>query len=167
MLCRRRPKRLASRDAARSSTARGTSRARRTSSSSSTTRCAGISWAYTGAPPRRRSLIDSRASIYHAVTPERMTIKYFRQRAYNQGISDSYSALRLSPEAAISISGSSFNVRKSLRRFIGHFMPPYDAELRNLNLAIKEGYQEGYGYHQRLYAEDPKVKAWVHQPNYL
>jgi glycosyltransferase involved in cell wall biosynthesis len=110
---------------------------------------------------------DSRASVYHAVTPERMTIKYFRQRAFNQGISDSYSALRLSPGELIATSDSSFDVRKSLRRLIGYFMPPYDAELRNLNVALKEGYQEGYGYHQKLYAEDPKVKAWVHQPNYL
>jgi len=110
---------------------------------------------------------DSRASVHHAVTPERMTIAYFRQRAFNQGISDSYSVLRLSPGETTSISASSLNARKSLRRVIGYFMPPYDAELRNLKAALKEGYQEGFDYHQRLYAEDPKVKAWVHQPNYL
>jgi len=112
-------------------------------------------------------IFDSRASVYHAVTPERMTTTYFRQRAFNQGISDSYAALRLSPGEEVVISGSQFELRKSLGRIVGYFMPPYDAELRNLNAVLKEGYEEGYGYHQRLYAKDPKVKAWVHQPHYL
>jgi glycosyltransferase involved in cell wall biosynthesis len=112
-------------------------------------------------------IFDSRASVYHSVTPKRMTIDYFRQRAFNQGISDSYSALRLSPGKAIATSDSSFDVRKSLSRFIGYFMPPYDTELRNLDSVLKKGYLEGYGYHQQLYEEDPQLKAWVHQSNYF
>ncbi len=112
-------------------------------------------------------VFDSRASVYHAVTPERMTFEYFRQRAFNQGISDSYTALRLSSGETIANSGRSFAVRKSLRRFIGYFLPPYDAELRRLKVALKEGHQEGVNYHRRLYKEDPQVKAWVHQSHYL
>lgn len=112
-------------------------------------------------------VFDSRASVYHAVIPERMTIKYFRRRAFNQGISDSYTALRLAPQGSISIPSPGLDVRKSLGRFIGYFMPPYDAELRSLKLALREGHEEGYSYHQRLYAEDSQLKAWVHQPHYF
>ena len=96
-----------------------------------------------------------------------MSIDYFRQSAFSQGVSDSYTALRSSSGEAIANSDGSFDARKSLRRFIGYFLPPYDAELRNLNVAIKEGHREGVSYHRRLYKEDPQVKAWVHQAHYL
>ncbi len=34
------------------------------------------------------------AVVYHRIPPERMTIEYFCKRAFNQGISDSYTAIR-------------------------------------------------------------------------
>lgn len=109
---------------------------------------------------------DSRASVYHAVTPARMTIEYFRQRAFNQGVSDSYSALRLSPVNKFAKPGIGFGVRKSLGRIIRTFTPPYDTELRHLDVALRDGHAEGFGFHQRAYAEDAQVQAWVHQSHY-
>jgi len=41
-----------------------------------------------------KCLFHPGASVYHKVSPERMTIGYFRQRGFNQGISDSYTQLR-------------------------------------------------------------------------
>ena len=60
------------------------------------------------------------ASVHHKVTPERMTYAYFRQRGFNQGVSDSYTQLR--QQDLPSISGKrpfikralSFAVRKAL-----------------------------------------------------
>ncbi|MDJ0703956.1 MAG: glycosyltransferase [Leptolyngbyaceae cyanobacterium MO_188.B28] len=49
-----------------------------------------------------QALYHPEASVYHWVSASRMTIKYFCRRAYNQGISDSYTQLRkdnrLSPQ---------------------------------------------------------------------
>jgi glycosyltransferase involved in cell wall biosynthesis len=41
-----------------------------------------------------KTLYNPRASVYHWVPKKRMTIEYFCQRAYNQGISDSYTKIR-------------------------------------------------------------------------
>ena len=41
-----------------------------------------------------RTVFDSRASVRHFVPKERMTKTYFAQRAFDQGISDSYSDIR-------------------------------------------------------------------------
>jgi hypothetical protein len=32
---------------------------------------------------------------------------------------------------------------------------------------FQEGYQEGFAYHQAVYAKDPDVRAWVHKENYF
>ena len=41
-----------------------------------------------------KALYHPEASVYHWVSANRMTIEYFCRRAYNQGISDSYTQLR-------------------------------------------------------------------------
>jgi len=32
---------------------------------------------------------------------------------------------------------------------------------------LDEGYQEGFDYHQQLYAEDPQIQAWVNKSDYF
>ena len=117
---------------------------------------------------RLRCNYDSRVSIYHAVTRERMSFEYFRQRAFNQGVSDSYTRLR---NTATRRSISDYhrilrrllgNVRRKLRR-----EKENDPELRELAMLMREGYQEGFDYHQQMYKEDTEVRAWVHKPDYF
>lgn len=118
-------------------------------------------------------LFDSRASVYHTVTPERMTFGYFRKRAFSQGVSDSYTQLRNGSRAR---SGRAADPRVALR--VAHSLlervragitrlAPRDTELRELERIVKEGYEEGYAYHQRAYHDDPEVRAWVHKPDYF
>jgi len=111
---------------------------------------------------------DSRVSIYHAVTRERMSFEYFRQRAFNQGVSDSYTCLR-NKVTRRSIS----DYHGVLRRLLGkvrrrlRWEKENDPELRKLALLMREGYQEGFDYHQQMYKEDTEVRAWVHKPKYF
>ena len=111
---------------------------------------------------------DSRASVYHAVTQERMNFDYFRQRAFNQGVSDSYTRLR-NPLTRRSLS----DYRAIVRRLLGGVCRKLrrykedDPELRKLTLFMREGYQEGFKYHQKMYKEDAEVRAWVHKPDYF
>jgi len=44
-----------------------------------------------------KALYNPHAAVYHRVPKSRMTIEYFCRRAYNQGISDSYTAIRHAP----------------------------------------------------------------------
>jgi glycosyltransferase involved in cell wall biosynthesis len=111
---------------------------------------------------------DSRVSVYHAVTRERMSFDYFRQRAFNQGVSDSYTRLR-NPVTCRSLS----DCRRIAQRFLGkvHWKlrrgNENDPELRKLALLMRDGYQQGFEYHQQVYKEDAEVRAWVHKPNYF
>lgn len=118
-----------------------------------------------------KCLFHPGASVYHKVTPERMTIEYFRQRGFNQGVSDSYTALRNEdthvPKAK----------RKLLRRIAAwgwnrlkgvlKGLPPLDMQAKRALHESKLGYQEGYAYHQQVYREDAEVRAWVHKPQYF
>lgn len=115
-----------------------------------------------------RCRYDSRASVYHAVTRERMSFDYFRQRAFNQGVSDSYTRLR---DAITRRTLSDYHgllrrtlgkVRRKLRRDKEN-----DPELRQLARLMREGYQEGFEYHQQAYKDDTEVRAWVHKPDYF
>lgn len=120
-----------------------------------------------------RCMFDSRASVYHAVPAERMTWEYFRQRAYNQGISDSYSRLRSGDRADgirsswIAWLGATANagIRGGLAAM--RLLAPHGLELRKLHLAMRESYRAGFAYHQKIYQDDPEVKAWVHRPDYF
>lgn len=116
-----------------------------------------------------KCVFDADASVYHLVTPERMTFAYFRQRGFNQGVSDSYTDLREKH-----LHGRTFHAakaallrltRRAYRRLVGYGMPDADAEG-----ALKEmdaGYAEGYAYHRRQFKTDREVRAWVLKGDYL
>lgn len=106
------------------------------------------------------------ASIYHKVTPERMTHKYFYQRGFNQGVSDSYTQLRRQDFQAIT-------AKRALVKRVVEFIAKRSLELRHSKDVIraaaetKLGYREGYAYHQAAYCNDPEVREWVHRPTYF
>ncbi|TSK04499.1 MAG: glycosyltransferase [Geobacter sp.] len=94
-----------------------------------------------------KCLYNPKASVRHVVTKERMTLEYIYRRAYNQGISDSFTDLRrtrrLSPERSFERRGNE----------------AHDAVVRGLT--------DGYNYHQKLYAQDPALRQWVLQDEYI
>ena len=107
------------------------------------------------------------ASVHHKVTPERMTFAYFRQRGYNQGISDSYAALRGLPQGRAGGAG-----QRLLSRATGWASHKLSAPLaltgaRRAMRELKEGHREGHAFHQRAYREDAELRAWVHRSNYF
>lgn len=113
-------------------------------------------------------LFDSRAGVHHAVTRERMTLEYFRKRAFNQGVSDSYTHLRNGeqrPAPAGPIAALKAVARK-LRAAVKARLP-HDRALRELERITREGHREGYAFHQAAYRDDPEVRAWVHRADYF
>ena len=103
------------------------------------------------------------ASIYHKVTPERMTHSYFRQRGYSQGVSDSYTALRDQD-----IAQQNLMLRAAV--WLWHQLKDriyLNAEARQALNEFKRGHREGYAYHQDCYKTDPEIRAWVHKADYF
>ena len=118
------------------------------------------------------------AAIYHWVPTARMTADYFCQRAFNQGISDSYSAIRTNSGIGL---GSRANVEaaKSERpRFvtrISHKGRKILLSMRELILRsadkkrdkeIAEAYQKGYKFHQRAVKDDEILRSWILRAHY-
>lgn len=118
-----------------------------------------------------KCLFDSGASVYHKVTPERMTFEYFRQRGFNQGISDSYTQLRgksVTYDGKHSLASrvarwgrSNLRGLQSRLSFIGE-----TGEQKALR-EFEAGHREGFAYHQAVYHEDPEIRAWVHRERYF
>ena len=113
-------------------------------------------------------LFDSQASVYHAVTSERMTFSYFKRRAFDHGVSHSYTRLRNSqpkfniPDAIAYAKYHTRIIRMGLKNLLEE-----DCEIKALNESIMQNYQEGYTYHQNAYRDDPEVRKWVHKTNYF
>lgn len=122
-----------------------------------------------------KCIFDSRASVYHKVTPERMTLNYFRKRGFNQGVSDSYTHLRNPPEAHLNRPPSSHQkllpilktkLRTAKSKALGWASQAPPA-FNPAQVAFQEGYKQGFSYHQNVYASDPEVRAWVHKETYF
>ena len=105
------------------------------------------------------------ASVHHKVTPERMSFAYFRQRGFNQGVSDSYTALRkaagASPKGVSMLRRTARWARAKLAALNRH------NDVNQALMQMKQGHAEGYAYHQNAYHSDTAVRNWVHQSKYF
>lgn len=110
-----------------------------------------------------RCIFHPGASVYHKVTQERMTFEYFRQRGFNQGISDSYSNIRngnAKPNKNLLMQLIRWGANQLKNKV---YLEP-DAVYALSEM--KRGYEDGYAYHQQMYEEDQSVREWTHKAKY-
>ena len=108
-------------------------------------------------------LFHSGATVFHFVAASRMTFAYFRQRAFDQGISDSFSDLRQGHGMVrLGLKSIAICAARRLRAALDT-----DRQLRQLRGCMAVGYREGYLVHQRAYRQDPTVREWVSRPSFL
>jgi glucosyl-dolichyl phosphate glucuronosyltransferase len=104
-----------------------------------------------------RALYHPGATVYHRVGRERMTEEYFRERAYKQGISDSYSLVRRGKRGSAAL--------KLLRvRFRKLWFLAKDDRLR---AGIEDAYIRGFAFHQMEVKNDPELLQWVKKRDYF
>jgi glycosyltransferase involved in cell wall biosynthesis len=107
------------------------------------------------------ALYHPRALVHHFVSRARMTGEYIYRRAYAQGISDSYAAVR--KDRGVRLSRRTL---ATLRRLAGYrrfaLADPYGIRRQH-----HRGYWDGYTYHQAEIRRDPDLLAWVLRPDYL
>jgi glycosyltransferase involved in cell wall biosynthesis len=115
---------------------------------------------------------DSRVSIRHAVTKERMSPKYFRKRAFNQGVSNSYSDLRRGfTQSSRSNNRYKFMVLLRLSMHMVHqifrrpTMSTWLIEINRITCFLST--QRGYKWHQNQYINSKELQLWVHRDNYF
>jgi len=114
-----------------------------------------------------KAFFNPKASVYHAVPADRMTSEYFRQRAYRQGISDSYTEAR---EQLLSAHSVAWRVIGNAKKAIARWYRNRDNEVHSsnhINTLTAGGYREGKAYHVAELAKDPALVAWVTRKDYL
>jgi len=128
------------------------------------------------------SFYDPKATAFHVVESSRLTIEYICKRAYNQGISDSFTQIRAAHGLTeSSLLNSSLKSRyekfrqKSLneivktlirktKKAIGSLRKEPYAEIRD---KIAKAYQAGWQFHQNEVKNDPELFEYVLKENYM
>lgn len=119
-----------------------------------------------------KTLYHPDASVYHLVPTSRMTKDYFCRRAFNQGVSDSFAAVRSqgSPDSVERCPAWKRLLTKVwsnniLRRDIIKLQE--DLDTSEFDRAAKRSYRRGYHYHQEMCRNSSDILAWVLRPDYL
>ncbi|KKH47215.1 glycosyltransferase family 2 protein [Methanosarcina sp. 1.H.A.2.2] len=125
-----------------------------------------------------KTVYNPKASVYHLVSNSRMTLEYFEQRAYNQGISDSFSEIRSSKEqdaSALTFSGKASIILPNIINILGPLIYKMfkifdllkDPESMIIKSKINQAYKKGYRYHQNEVRTDNQLLKWVMKENYI
>jgi glycosyltransferase involved in cell wall biosynthesis len=118
-----------------------------------------------------KTLYTPDAMIYHIIPTSRCTIKYFCKRAFNQGISDSYTQIRsgiisTNPELLKLIIRSLLYITKdSISRISIFKYSSYTAFY--INVTSRISYLKGFIQHHNATKKDPVLMNWIHKENYL
>ncbi len=112
------------------------------------------------------AIYDPDAAVTHLVPRARLTVKYFKRRAYLQGISDSYTNLR-----GLHLAGNDSECPKSNRReLISNFVKRFFGGIRYaadlIVSQVQASHRKGYRYHQSQFKRDRQVRDWVLRPDY-
>jgi glycosyltransferase involved in cell wall biosynthesis len=118
----------------------------------------------------RKAVYQPKALVYHHVPKERLTIDYFKQRMFYQGVCDSYTSIRREHRGAGSIEDPSFDWKKPLRiirRLAGGIYRMVSSDpYRDIKKSVEAAYVEGFQFHQNEVRNDPELLNWVLKPDY-
>jgi glucosyl-dolichyl phosphate glucuronosyltransferase len=116
-----------------------------------------------------KAVFDPAASVTHRVDGTRMTQSYFEQRAFAQGVSDSYSGIRrrggLGRGLADRVSAmvAAWRDRWASGASSSDAVSQWKAVLR----ATRQAYRDGADFHRAEVRRDPGLLAWVLKEDYL
>jgi glucosyl-dolichyl phosphate glucuronosyltransferase len=133
-----------------------------------------------------KALYNPLASIYHWAPESRMTTEYFCRRAYNQGISDSYTTIRHAKGIGETVTASTITDfcqwlrNKSVSGILGAVSritgclalnikgdgSTAGEEAAGLRRSLVAAYKTGYAHHQAHVRQSPELLAWVLRPDY-
>ena len=94
-----------------------------------------------------KAAYNPKASVYHVVSADRLTPDYIYRRAFNQGISNSFSSIRQT-------------------RTVSPPMTYAPASSMILETA-ERGMVDGFNYHQQLVQSDTGLQEWILKSHYL
>lgn len=129
-----------------------------------------------------KAIYQPKALIYHRVPKERLTLDYFKKRAFLQGISDSYTKIRDSyrktkredeKPSSREIKKIKFHwinslkkIKQMLKKDICSRKVKHADQFNEIKCIVNDSYKEGYQFHQNEVKNDPELLKWVLKKNY-
>jgi glycosyltransferase involved in cell wall biosynthesis len=121
-----------------------------------------------------RAVFNSAASVEHFIPKERMTKEYFERRAFAQGISDSYTAIRRNRGLDLDLSESGrlipLRLRSTASRIVQSLSSCRDTigrELVAVQRLVTMAHWQGRRFHRQEVRSDPALLEWVLQESYF
>jgi len=121
-----------------------------------------------------RALYHPQALVFHQVSRDRMTHRYFEQRSFYQGVADSYGSARKSGSNRIKWAVKERvkaikNFLKDWQVNVGWWLATQkncSQEQHRLKVRCKKAYLKGYQFHQQAVWQNPVLLSWVLKPDY-
>lgn len=113
-----------------------------------------------------KALYHPRIAVHHEVAASRMTPRYFEQRAYYQGVCDSYSQIR-SRGTATGRKGSWRTKLQEFKRILSGVDCIECSEADRIWHLTEHAYGAGYDFHQHAVGSDPVLLQWVLRKDYF
>jgi glucosyl-dolichyl phosphate glucuronosyltransferase len=105
-----------------------------------------------------KAIYHPNAMVYHIIPSGRLTVEYFENRFFYQGVCDSYTAIR-KLESADSIACQTYNPTDSR-------IPPYP-EFTEIYRRIHKAYIDGFNFHLTSVKKSQKLLEWVLKEDYF
>jgi glucosyl-dolichyl phosphate glucuronosyltransferase len=111
-----------------------------------------------------KALYHPEIAVFHEVPASRLTVQYFEQRAYVQGVCDSYTLTRANKQRNQSSSSWKDFVRP-MKQIIDA-LSAKDFEVYRIKRRTAAAYKAGFAFHQEEVNRDPKLLEWVLRHDY-
>jgi len=124
-----------------------------------------------------RAIYRPEAGVFHCIPPQRMTISYFENRMFYQGVCNSYTNIRLQ-KGMYGKNNRTTNIKKILfshlypakKALLKYFNPKKleeeHSELKQIRQLMVSAYNKGYQFHQTELKKNPELLKWVLKENY-
>lgn len=111
-----------------------------------------------------KALYNPKASVYHRVPISRMTIDYFKKRAFCDGVEASYAEKRygiITPCTPVQTKNIAQRIKNRIKELFKLL------RMTDMEKDIEKSRQRGYDFHHYMYMHDSHLREWVEKENYL
>lgn len=110
-----------------------------------------------------KTIYNPEASVFHMVTNDRMTLDYFKKRAFCEGVEMSYASKRYYVKRNF-IHRALSMAYKSIKTL---FDKNENELITDIDKHISLSRQIGFNYHTDMYNSNKELRDWVHKDNYI
>lgn len=109
---------------------------------------------------------NPKASVYHIVTEDRLTLDYFKKRMFRAGVEQSYVDKRYEKQNACKKECILTRVKNRICNILNQRLFS-KVQVTEIDKQIEQSRLAGYQFHDSKYNESEKLREWVHKETYL